>query len=258
MAEQRIVIPPGMIFPDEDLHDINRRGLYLLQKKNGYRYTMDAVLLAEFANLQPDAHVADFGSGSGVISLLLHARGKGGQYYSFERQPSYADMADRSVRLNRLVGVIHTFPLQVELANRIIGQNSLDAIVSNPPFYLENCYLPSRNEERMISRTMPSAGLDTWLKIAYQLLRGKGKIFLVYPAERLPEMMGMMMQRRLAPKRLRMVHPRAGVPANLVLLEGMKDGKPLLQIEPPLIVRHDDGSFTEDIHRIYGFRVSRQ
>lgn len=252
------IVPSHFLHPDEDVHDITRNGLYLIQKKDGYRYTMDAVLLADFARISEKALVADFGGGSGVISLLLHARGKGCSYYSFEILTDYVDMAMRTARLNQITHLFHPVPLPVGMANMFIGRNTLDAIVSNPPYYLPNQYLTPKDDTQATSRAMQRGTLKEWLKMAYGLLRGKGTISIVYPAERMMDALAWMEQASLMPKRIRLVHPMADRPANLVMLEGVKDGRPSLRVEPPLIVRDRSGAFSQEMTRIYGFAPTAQ
>ena len=237
--------------PDERLDDLQLAGMRILQKRDGFRFGMDAVLLADFVQADGRAHVADFGTGTGILPLLLHGRGKGIAFDALELQQDMADMAWRTVALNGLEECIRVHHLPVERATEVIEPGSLDVIVCNPPYGAPGTTQRNPSEALRLARHQPSEGLTAWFRMGYRLLRGKGRFAMVYPAPRMLEAMNALQSAHLTPKRFRLVYPRADRPANLVLIEGMKDAKPLLQPEPPLIVYNPDGEMTEELRRIY-------
>lgn len=238
----------SLIRPCERIDEL--MGMRVLQKERGVRFGMDAVLLADFARVEPDDHVADFGAGTGVLAVLLQAWGLGGRIDAFELQPDMADMAARTMALNGLTRVtVHALP--VERACEALPDGSLDAILCNPPYGQPGQALRNPSESLSLARHQPEAGLTAWLVMARRLLRGKGRLAMIYPAPRMLELMRQLEEAHLEPKRFRLVYPAADKPANLVLVEAVKDARPMLHPLPPLIVWGPDGRLTEEVRRIY-------
>lgn len=241
----------NLMLPGERVDDLQLAGMRILQKEAGFRFGMDAVLLADFARVEVRDRVGDFGTGTGILPLLLLGRGKGKQVDAFEIQPDMADMAQRTMVLNGLEERVRVHALPVERALEVLTPCSLDSIVCNPPYGTPGTTLLNPSDTLRLARHQGAEGLTAWLKTAYRLLKGKGRMSLVYPAPRMLELMQSMEQAHLAPKRFRLIYPSAAKPANLVLVEGMKDAKPMLHPEPPLIVYEADGSMTPELKRIY-------
>lgn len=240
-----------LIREDERLEDLQLNGLCLLQKPHGFHYGMDAVLLADFARVRSTDRVADFGTGTGVLPLLLYGRGKGTRYDAFEIQTDMAEMAARSMALNELSGIIAVHACPVEDALTILTPGSMDAIVCNPPYGAPGSTLHNPDEAVRLARHQGEDGLDAWFRMAFRLLKGKGRLSMIYPAPQMLEAMDAIRRAHLVPKRFRLVYPYSDKPANLVLIEAVKDAKPLLHPEPPLIVHNADGSETEALQAIY-------
>ncbi len=243
--------PHGLIREGERIDDLQLAGLRILQKERSFRFGMDAVLLADFARVSERDLAADFGTGTGIIPLLLAGRGLTRHIDAFEIQPEMAEMAQRSVRLNSLEERIRVHALSVESADEAVAPGTLDAITCNPPYGLPGATLLNPNGALSIARHQSSDGLKAWYAMAYKLLRGKGRFSMIYPAPRMLEAMQALSRARLQPKRFRLIYPAADKPANLVLIEAMKDAKPMLHPEPPLIVYEKDGSMTAELRRIY-------
>lgn len=240
-----------MIREDERMDDLQLAGLRILQKNSGFRFGMDAVLLADFARVEERDRVADFGTGTGILPLLLAGRGRGAHIDAFEIQPDMADMAKRSVDLNGLTERITVHSLPVEEAFSVCKPGTLDAIVCNPPYGLPGATLLNPAQALSTARHQKEAGLTEWFRMAYRLLRGKGRFHMIYPAPRMLEAMTALSRAHLEPKRFRLIYPYADKAANLVLIEAMKDAKPMLHPEPPLIVYEKDGGMTAELKRIY-------
>ena len=240
----------GMIRAGEQVHDLQLCGLQIIQN-SGFRFGMDAVLLADFARVEERDRTADFGTGTGILPLLLAGRGRGAHFDAIEVQEEMADMAKRSVSLNGLTERIHVHHCRVEEADNVIAPGSLDSIVCNPPYGVPGTTLLNPEKALSTARHQSENGLTEWYRMAYRLLRGKGRFHMVYPAPRMLEAMTALSKARLEPKRFRLIYPYADKPANLVLIEAMKDAKPMLHPEPPLIVYEKDGSMTAELKRIY-------
>jgi len=245
-AERSALIRSG-----ERVDDLQLSGLRIIQRSDAFRFGMDAVLLADFARVSPGDHVADFGTGTGILPLLLSGREKGARFDAFEIQPDMADMARRSVALNGLEDRITVHDLPVERACEVLPDRSLDCIVCNPPYGLPGTTLTNPSEALRLARHQSPEGLAEWFRMAFRLLRGKGRIALIYPAPRMLEVMNAMEKAHLTPKRFRLIYPYADKPANLVLIEAVRDAKPMLHPEPPLIVYRHGGEMTDELKRIY-------
>ena len=240
-----------MLLEGERVEDLQLGGLKLLQKQHGFHYGMDVVLLADFARIRPTDHVVDFGTGTGVLPLLLYGRGKGAEYDAFEIQPDMADMASRSAALNGLSESIHVHALPVEQAETILKPCSVDAIVCNPPYGAPGTTLLNPNEADRLARHQGEDGLQAWYRAAFRLLKGKGKFSMIYPAHQMLEALDGLREARLVPKRFRLIYPYPDKPANLVLIEAVRDAKPMLHTEPPLIIHNADGTETAELQAIY-------
>ncbi len=236
---------------DERLDDLQFAGLKILQKTAGFRFGMDAVLLSDFVRAEAQATVADFGTGTGILPLLMWGRGKGQRFEAFEIQREMADMARRSVALNGLSARIRVHEASVEEAPSLLSSGSVDVIVCNPPYGMPGATLHNPGLSKDLARHQDPRGLKPWFTAAYRLLRGRGRMALIYPAPMMLSLMNDLSRAALIPKRFRMIYPRVDKPANLVLVEAVKDARPTLQPEPPLIVYEQDGTMTPELRKIY-------
>lgn len=236
---------------DERLDDLQFAGLKILQKTAGFRFGMDAVLLSDFVRAEAQATVADFGTGTGILPLLMWGRGKGQRFEAFEIQREMADMARRSVALNGLSARIRVHEASVEEAPSLLSPGSVDVIVCNPPYGMPGATLHNPGLSKDLARHQDPRGLKPWFTAAYRLLRGRGRMALIYPAPMMLSLMNDLSRAALIPKRFRMIYPRVDKPANLVLVEAVKDARPTLQPEPPLIVYEQDGTMTPELRKIY-------
>ncbi len=236
---------------DERLDDLQFAGLKILQKTAGFRFGMDAVLLSDFVRAEAQATVADFGTGTGILPLLMWGRGKGQRFEAFEIQREMADMARRSVALNGLSARIRVHEASVEEAPSLLSSGSVDVIVCNPPYGMPGATLHNPVLSKDLARHQAPRGLKPWFTAAYRLLRGRGRMALIYPAPMMLSLMNDLSRAALIPKRFRLIYPRVDKPANLVLVEAVKDARPTLQPEPPLIVYEQDGTMTPELRKIY-------
>ena len=250
-TEGRCVVNSLGPFEGERLEDLQLAGMCILQKDHGFRFGMDSVLLADFVRMGRHDKAADFGTGSGVLPFLLLGRDKGLSFEAFEIQPEMADMAARSVALNGLSDRIRVHCMDVADAHTLLGYETMDAVVCNPPYGLPGSAMVNPDPVRAVSRHQQDEGLLRFLKAAFRVLRVRGRFSMIYPAQRMLEAMEQMDSVRLTPKRLRMVYPSRDKAANLVLIEAQKEAGALLHQEPPLIIREMDGSESEELRRIY-------
>ena len=194
----------GMIREGEQIHDLQLCGLRIIQN-SGFRFGMDAVLLADFARVEERDRTADFGTGTGILPLLLAGRGRGAHFDAIEVQAEMADMAKRSVSLNGLTERIHVHHCRVEEADNVIVPGSLDSIVCNPPYGVPGTTLLNPEKALSTARHQSENGLTEWYRMAYRLLRGKGRFHMVYPAPRLLGALTELSNALLEPKRYRLI-----------------------------------------------------
>ena len=239
------------VLADERLDDLQNNGMKLLQKKHGFRFGMDSVLLKDFTRIKPGEHVADLGTGSAVLPLLLSQKETTAYFDAFEWQPDIADMASRSIQYNQLGDRITVHCTDLREADRIIGKASVHVVVCNPPYGKKDNILESPNETKRLSRQETSCTIEEILSACGSLLKNMGRLYMVFPSHRMLELFDQMRRYRLEPKRLRMVCGKASKAPYLLLIEGVKNAKPMLHWQPPLIVHHEDGTETEELKRIY-------
>ena len=237
---------------DETLHDLQRGGLKILQKRSGFRFGTDAVLLADFAAARTGEHIADFGTGTGVLPLLIAARSVRTHFEALEIQSDIADMAARSVRLNGLEERIRVHCADVRDANALLGSESVDRVVCNPPYTRQQGGMESPIPTRAISRHEQVCSLEEMIASAGRVIRNGGRLDVVFPAARMLEMMDAMRGAHLEPKRVRLVCAHASDAPKLVLIEAIKNARPMLHVEPVLILYEASGEPTQELRRIYG------
>ena len=239
------------VLADERLDDLQNNGMKVLQKKRGFRFGMDSVLLKDFTRIKPGERVADLGTGSAVLPILLSQKEPTACFDAFEWQPDIADMASRSIQYNQLDGRITVHCADLRQADRIIGKASVHVVVCTPPYGKKDNILESPNETKRLSRQETSCTIEEILSACGSLLKNMGRLYMVFPSHRMLELFDEMRRYRLEPKRLRMVCGKASKAPYLLLIEGVKNAKPMLHWQPTLIVHHEDGTETEELKRIY-------
>ena len=236
---------------NETIEDLQLEGLQLIQRKDAFRYGMDSVLLAHFADIRSDDTVADFGTGNGILLFLLSGRKKGSRYFALDIQKEAADLTRRNAALNHLedrITVIHADALN---ASSCIKPCSIDAVVCNPPYGHPEASIASPSARKATARNQSSETLDHLLRGAFSVLKGKGKLYMVYPAPHMLFLMKTLQKYHLEPKRFQLVYPFADKPANLVLIEAVKDAKPMLHPMCPMIIYEKDGVLTNKLKSVY-------
>lgn len=241
-----------LIREGERLDDLQRGGLRILQRPNGFRFGTDAVLLADFAGVKKGERVADMGTGTGVLPLLLSARAEGTTFDAFEIQADVADMAARSVAINGLEQRIRVHHADCRDAAKGIGHECCQLVVSNPPYTRSGAGLVSPEATRAISRSDSDCSLEEWIAACGRVLKNGGRLCCVFPAPRFLELCDAMRAARIEPKRVRFVVARENAAPKLVLTEGLKGGRPGLHVQPMLITHDAEGNFTQEMRRIYG------
>ena len=220
--------------------------LRILQKRDGYRFSVDALLLARFAELRPKDRIIDLGTGCGIVPLLLVFRRKASRVIGVEIQPSLVDLARRNAALNRFASRINIWEKDwKELTGKRL-RGAFDLVLSNPPYRKAGSGRTNPNQEKALARHEIKATLGDVLRAACHLLKDKGRLVMIYPASRAAELIQEMAGFHLEPKRLQFVHSREKDEARLVLAEALKEGHAQVKILPPLFLYDSEGKYTPD------------
>ena len=236
----------------ERLDDLQIKGYEIIQSPGRFCFGMDAVLLSSFAKVKRGEMALDLGTGTGILPILTEAKNEGERYIGLEIQEESADMARRSVLHNHLENKIEIVTGDIKEASTIFGAASVHVITTNPPYMIGEHGLKNENEALYIARHEALCTLDDILRESARLLKPKGRFYMVHRPFRLPEILAKMAKYGIEPKRMRLVYPHVDKEPNMVLVEGMRGAKPRMQVEPPLIVYNKDGSYTEELLKMFG------
>lgn len=220
----------------ERIDDLERNGYQIIQNPEKFCFGMDAVLLSGFAQVKPGAAVLDLGTGTGIIPILIEAKTQAAKICAIEIQEESADMARRSVQLNHLEKKIDIVTGDLKEAERFFDAASFDVITCNPPYMIGQHGLTNPDAPKAIARHEILCTLEDVVRSAAKLLKTGGKFCMVHRPFRLAEIMTVMVQYRLEPKRMRLVYPYADKEPNMVLIEGCRGGRPRMTVEKPLII----------------------
>lgn len=238
---------------EERLDDLQRNGYQIIQKKDGFCFGMDAVLLSGFAAVKPGENAVDLGTGTGIIPILLEAKYEGEHYTGLEIQDEVAEMAARSVALNHLEERVSIVKGDIKEASRLFGAASFDVVTSNPPYMNDAHGLKNPDLPKAIARHEVLCTLDDVVREAAKLLRPGGRFYMVHRPHRLIEIITALTKYKLEPKRMKMVHPFVDKEANMVLIEAVRGGKSMIKVEAPIVVYREPGVYTQEIYDIYGY-----
>lgn len=240
------------IMDDERLDDLNCKNLKILQKKDGFCFGMDSVLIANFAKIsRKNAIVADLGTGTGIISILVAGKQNPEKVYAVEIQEELVDMAKRSVKYNDLENKIDIINADIVGISKGNFNKKFDYVISNPPYKKLNTGLINDNQKKLISRHEVKCTLKDVVNEASKLLKDKGIFYMVHRPDRLCDIFNAMRENKVEPKEIQLVHSHLEDEANLVLIKGVKCGNPSLKVLKPLIVYNENNEYTEELLKFY-------
>ena len=237
----------------ERIDELQRNGYQIIQNENGFCFGMDAVLLSGFAKVKRGENALDLGTGTGIIPILLEAKTEGRHFTGLEIQETRADMAQRSVCLNDLNEKVEIVRGDIKEAADLFGKASFDVVTSNPPYMTGQHGLVNPDMPKAVARHEILCTLEDVIGQASALLKENGRFYMVHRPFRLAEIMVTMSRYRLEPKRMKLVYPFVDKEPNMVLIEGLKGGRPRVTVEKPLIVYEKPGVYTSEIYDIYGY-----
>jgi len=241
-----------MLKDGERLDDLELKGLKIIQNPNWFCFGIDAVLLSSYAVIRKKDRVVDLGTGTGIIPLLVYGKYEPKEIIGVEIQKEVADMARRSIELNGLKDIIKIYEGDIKDCFKDIGINQYDVVVSNPPYKKGKSGILNMSDTKAISRHEVLINIDELCFSASRLLKGGGRFYMIHRPERLKDIILALNNNKFTPKRIRFVHPKVNKAPNMVLIEAVKAGGDFLKIEEPLYVYNDDGTYTQEILKIYG------
>ncbi|MED9904908.1 MAG: tRNA1(Val) (adenine(37)-N6)-methyltransferase [Lachnospiraceae bacterium] len=238
---------------NERLDELQRNGYRIIQNPEKFCFGMDAVLLSGFAQVKPGGTVLDLGTGTGIIPILMEAKTPASHLTGLEIQEESADMARRSVALNGLTEKIDIVTGDIKEADAIFKSASFDVITSNPPYMIGEHGLRNPDAPKAIARHEVLCTLEDVVLQAAKLLKPGGHFFMVHRPFRLAEIISTMTKYKLEPKRMQLVYPFVDKEPNMVLIEGVRGGRPRMSVEKPLIIYKEPGVYMPEIYDIYGY-----
>ncbi len=237
---------------DETLDILCNEHLKIVQKKTGYRFSIDAVLLAAFVVLKKHERLLDIGSGCGIIPIYIAKKGCTNNMTGVEIQRDLYETAQKNRAINECEKHIHFINADIRSLLKDMKKTPFHVIVSNPPYTKRQSGRMCPGHSRLLARCEETLDLEALASAASALLLEKGRFYIIYPARRFGELVHAAESRRLALKRLRPVYPRRDEKANLVLAEFVKDGGVGATIEKPLYV-YDGDTVSMEVKNYYIF-----
>ncbi len=221
--------------------------LFVTQTTGGYRFSIDAVLLAAGIRVKPGDTLLDLGAGCGIISLMLAFRFPEAQIYAVELQPELIELARTNVADNRMTDRVTVVQADMRLLPGGKLPGPFDWIASNPPYHRSESGRINPNDQRALARHEIAMDLAQLLACARRMLRTGGHLALIYPAERTADLLVQMRREGIEPKYLQPVHSYEGQKARLVIVHGIHRARPGLRMAPPLVIYRQDGTYTDAV-----------
>jgi tRNA1Val (adenine37-N6)-methyltransferase len=241
-----------LVAKDETLDILCDEKLKIIQKKEGYRFSIDAILLANFIILKKHERLLDIGTGCGIIPIYMAKKGYTNSMLGVEIQEELFGLAVRNKQVNKCSNIDF---MQGDITNRTgeLKKTLFHVVSSNPPYTKADTGRKSPGLSRRIARYESSLDLPGLLSAASSLLYKKGRLYMVYPSRRLGELVHTAKLHKLEPKRFRFVYPRGGQPSNLMLAEFMKEGGTGTIVDKPFHV-YRNGDYTEELQTYYSLK----
>lgn len=236
---------------DETVDNLQLKNLNLIQKKDGFKFGIDAVLLSDFACIKNKHKVIDLCTGTGIIPFLIYGKYEPEMVYGLEIQDDMVSMAKRSAKLNSLEGKVFFLNEDLKNIEFLKTLDKFDVVTVNPPYKLNNSGIINPNDKLAISRHEILCNLEDVISASRILLKDNGRLFMIHRPERLADIFTLMRKYKIEPKRVKMIYPKVGKAPNIVLVEGQRDGGAYLKWEAPLYVYDENGKYTKEIDSIY-------
>jgi tRNA1Val (adenine37-N6)-methyltransferase len=225
--------------------------LKIKQSRSGYRFSIDAILLADHAKLKPRDRVLDIGTGCGIISLILAYHHPGIRVFGIEIQKELADLAVINISENNMQNRICIYNVDAKKINPDLTSGLVDVVVCNPPHREANSGRINPENQIAIARHEIAITVNDILRTSERMLRLGGKFLAIYPVRRMAVVFELMRSLKIEPKKIRMIHSKSNANAIRCLIEGIKGGKPGIIVLPPLIIYKKDRSYSDSVKKMF-------
>ena len=228
------------------------KDLKIVQDNEMFNFSLDSVLLPNFITLNKNiTNILDIGCGNAPIPLILSKKTTA-KIIGVEIQKEVYDLAVESIKINKKEKQIEIINKDINELYKEIDTGTFDVITCNPPFfkYKEDSNI-NKSDYKTIARHEKTLNLENIFNIAKKLLKNNGIIGIVHRPERLVEILEEMKKNNIEPKRIRFIYPKKEKEANILLVEGRKNGKPGLKVLPPLYSHNEDGTYSEEIKKFF-------
>ena len=233
----------------ERIEDLQYKGLRFIQNSEYFAFGTDAVLLARFATCKKNETIVDFGTGTGIIPVLL-AADTDAKFYGIELQEGPASLAQRNAELNGLSDKITILNGDIRNTYQMVGRYA-DVVICNPPYDKPLSGAQKEKESLKIARYEIAITIKEIIASAAAMLQTAGRFYMIHRTSRLAELIYLLKEHRLEPKNIRLVQSQVGKTPNYVLIACKKDAKEGVDIPSPLIIYEKDGSYTKEMKEIY-------
>lgn len=237
---------------NERIDNLEYKNLKIVQDKDGFCFGIDSVLLSDFAKeIRSKSIVLDLGTGNGVLGILLCGKTNLSKIYGVEIQEYIANIAQKSINLNKLNNRFEIINDNIKNLNSYFKNDSIDAIISNPPYKKDNSGLKNESQKKLIARHEITANLEDFISVSSKLLKSNGSLYMVHRPERLADLFYLLKKYKLEPKKLRFVQSFTNSKPKFFLIKATKNANSFLNVEQPLIIYNSDCSYTDEILKIY-------
>lgn len=237
---------------DETLDDLQIKDIKILQKKSGFRFGVDAVLLANFAKVKENHKVIDLCTGTGIIAFIMAGKTSAQSIKGIDIQKEMIDMAKRSVHINGLQNRMEFINEDLKNLKELKKIEKAHVVTVNPPYKLGGAGIKNPEDSLAIARHEICCNLEDIIIASRAILRDNGRLYMIHRPERLIDIFCLMRKHKIEPKRVRMVHPNIHKAPTMVLIEGQRDGGAFLKWDNPLYVYDEHGNYSKEINEIYG------
>lgn len=231
---------------------VGYKNLRIFQNNDWFKFSLESVLLPCFVIINKDTNnILDLCTGNAPIPLVLSTKTKA-KIYGVEIQEDVYELGKKSVEINNLSNQIELINDDVKNLNNKFESDTFDIITCNPP-YFKNIDTSKKNDDihKIIARHEVNLTMEDIAKVVRKLLKNDGKFYLVHRTERFLELTNLLMSYNIMPKRVRFIYPKENTESNLFMLEAVKNGKYGLKLESPLYVHNNDGSYKDEILKMF-------